>query len=86
VGNDSQGLLSTHLSTILDHVSRLGEQGRIPSPALFADRRGGQNALSSFLIQPASSVLAEAFDLSGVLILSNEGRGHVRAAPQARPC
>ena len=39
VGDDPQGLLASHLSQILERVSRLGEQGRIPSPALFADRR-----------------------------------------------
>jgi len=84
VGDDPRGLLTAHLSQILEHVSRLGEQGRIPSPALFADRRVGRNALSSLLGQPAISVLAEAIDLSGVRILSNEGRDQVRAETLAQ--
>jgi hypothetical protein len=84
VGDDPRGLLKAHLSQILEHVSRIGEQARIPSPALFADRRAGRNALGSFLGQPASSVLVESIELSGVRILSNDGRDQVRAETLAQ--
>ncbi len=84
VGDDPQGLLASHLSPILERVSRLGEQGRIPSPALFADRRAGRNALGSYLAQPASSVLIESIELSGIRTLSNDGRDQVRAETLAQ--
>jgi len=84
VGDDPQGLLTANLSQVLEHVSRLGEQGRIPSSALLADRRAGRNALGSFLSQPANSVLVESIELSGVRVLSNEGRDQVRSETLAQ--
>lgn len=84
MGDDPRGLLTAHLPQVLEHVSRLGEQGRIPSSALLADRRAGRNALRSFLGQPANSVLVESIELSGVRVLSNEGRDQVRAETLAQ--
>jgi len=84
MGDDPRGLLAAHLPQILEHVSRLGEQGRVPSPALFADRRAGRNALGSYLGQPANSVLIESIELSGIRTLSNDGRDQVRAETLAQ--
>jgi tetratricopeptide (TPR) repeat protein len=78
VGDDPAGVMNTHLADVLKHLSQLNEQGRVPSPALIADRRFGRNALGSFFARPATAALAQQVDLGGIPILSGEGKDQLR--------
>jgi tetratricopeptide (TPR) repeat protein len=77
-GDDPAGVLNAHLANVLEHLSQLNEQGRVPSPALIADRRFGRNALGSFLARPATGALVQQVDIGGIPILSDEGKDQLR--------